>query len=508
MRTARTIADFGTLTAAEQKILDELDTGEGIRLGKGSLPAENAGDDRQVRARFLRYLALGGCENHPTHEKGLRIQGALIKGALDLESCDLGCDLIFVLCRFLQTPVFIGACLNNLSLKGSHLHHGLSADGLQAKGNVLLNRIRAEGEVRFSGATLGRDLECDGAKFNCARDANGKVTGYALIADRLQAKGNVSLDGITAEGEVRFTAATLGGDLDCDGAKFNGARDANGKVTGYALSLQNTNINGALLWRDGTSINGVLDLTGANVGVLLDDAACWPDKGHLLLDGFRYGRIINAPVDAKSRLEWLKLQEQKEGEFTPQPYEQLAKVLREMGHLEDARAVLIAKERSQREARRARLHWIRRPLICIKDGLLNITVRYGHRPLQAFWLLLGLYAIGVCIFAYAAGEGAFKPNNPRVLMTDQWADCADIEPSQMACFLGKVPSYPQFNALIYSADTVLPVVDLEMQKSWIPDESQGIIGRSARVYLWFQIFMGWLLSLLALAGFAGLVKSD
>ncbi len=74
----RTLADFEPLTKAEQQVLDELDTGKQIDLGDGELPPEDAGPERQLRARFLRWLALGGDDDHRLHEKGLRVAGALI----------------------------------------------------------------------------------------------------------------------------------------------------------------------------------------------------------------------------------------------------------------------------------------------------------------------------------------------------------------------------------------------------------------------------------------------
>ena len=74
----RKLEDFGSLTKAEQQVLDELDTGEVIRIGDGEVPPEDAGPERQLRARFVRWLALGGDDDHRLHEKGLRVRGALI----------------------------------------------------------------------------------------------------------------------------------------------------------------------------------------------------------------------------------------------------------------------------------------------------------------------------------------------------------------------------------------------------------------------------------------------
>ncbi|MGR3716999.1 MAG: hypothetical protein ACU0B1_09665 [Thermohalobaculum sp.] len=98
----RKLEDFGKLTKAEQQVLDELDTGEGTRLGDGKVPPEDAGAERQLRARFLRWLALGGDDEHRLHEKGLRVAGALITSdgpagaetpGLDLDGCKITRDL-------------------------------------------------------------------------------------------------------------------------------------------------------------------------------------------------------------------------------------------------------------------------------------------------------------------------------------------------------------------------------------------------------------------------------
>jgi len=59
--------------------------------------------------------------------------------------------------------------------------------------------------------------------------------------------------------------------------------------------------------------------------------------------------------------------------------------------------------------------------------------------------------------------------------------------------------------MIYSADTLLPIVDLELQNVWIPDEAKA---PWVRRYLWLQILAGWALSLLAVAGFSGLIKKS
>ena len=144
-----------------------------------------------------------------------------------------------------------------------------------------------------------------------------------------------------------------------------------------------------------------------------------------------------------------------------------------------------------------------------------MTVRYGRQPLLAFGWLLALWIIGIGVFGKAQQYDAIKPNDVRILRSAEWADCAPTRPrnkqeSHLDCFLRQpeAASYPRFNPAIYSADTLLPIVALEMQSFWIPDDRKGALGEAARYFLWFQIAMGWGLSLLAVAGFSGLIKSE
>jgi hypothetical protein len=80
-----------------------------------------------------------------------------------------------------------------------------------------------------------------------------------------------------------------------------------------------------------------------------------------------------------------------------------------------------------------------------------------------------------------------------------------------ACFLGSADGryYPVFQPLVYSAETLLPVVNFEQRAFWTPDPVPAY-GRGwwARGYLWAHTLAGWALGLLAIAGFSGLVKSD
>jgi hypothetical protein len=508
-----TLEALRPLTPAEERIVADLAVGEFDRLGDGQRPAA-AEPAREVRAAFLRFLALGGDDRHRPHEKGVRVSGAWVSGVLDLEGCRIERDVGLKDCRFDAVPVLRYAVIDNLFLDGSALP-GLQAERLEARGGVSLRGAVVTGEVRLTGSRIEGNLSLDGATI-------GEPARSALIADAIEVR-SVELRGATLMGETRMTGARIDGDLDLTGARLS-------FPDGEALHLNRTVVRGGLFLRGGARIDGALDLTGASIDTLHDDEASWPAPGNLLLNRCLYNALIGGPVDWRRRLGWLARQSpERWGEdFWPQPYEQLAHVFREMGHDEDARAVLIEKERLQRQARRSRAAspvW--RGLLAVKDWGLGVTLGYGRQPLRAFAWIAFFWLLGVGVFALAQQQAAIKPNSPFVLRSPEWTMCAvargEERPlaggvmtpgraragqSQLDCFLGQhdASSYPAFNPWMYSLDTLFPVIEIGQKEYWRPDPAQRW-GGFAMAYFYFQAVVGWTLGLLAIAGFSGLVKS-
>ena len=497
------IEDFGKLTKAETGLIAHLRAGKpGVYSVSGSVPPPNAPKDLHIRASLIRALALKQVEGCPLPERGLRIEGAYLYGdgpeaggtsGLDLEGTILDRDLALLRCRFPDPILLRRTRLTNLFLNGSELAEGLLADSLEAKGGVFLRNLEAAGEIRLLGAKLGGNLSCEGAKLN----AKGK-----------------------------------------------------------ALNASGATIAGSWFWRSGTQSKGAIDLTAAQIGTICDDPTCWPAE--VLLHRCRYGAFTGKGVSGRERIDWLsRMKPRKYGhDFWPHPYEECARALREAGHGTDAREVLIEKERLQRKARRRALRkelqsaralrdrsarsegfapnadrvvsaWFRLNIARIWDWTLGKSVDYGRRPGKAALWLACLWLLGAFMFARAAGFGEIKPNLPQIQRAPEWIACsaeqgttvanttpaiagkARPEETQLDCFLRQpeAAAYPRFDPLIYSADTLLPIVSLEMQSYWIPDDRKPI-GKTARLYLWLHIFAGWGLTLLAVAGFSGLIKTD
>ncbi len=434
--------------------------------------------------------------------------------------------------------------------------HALDLQNLEAGGNVSLcsdglegATFVARGGVNLSGAAVGGQLTLTGGHFhpgtettalNCQNcDVKGDVFMISLPAPDgwAPAEGRVRNEFIS-RGSISFQDATLR-DVRTTGAVFL-PRPLPGGGRSGGLDFEGARVSGSLRLDETKTFGIGLDLRGARIGRLFDGPKGWPPPGTLFLDQATYTTFAGAigTRTLAARRDWLNLQPASEidGEFKPQPWEQCAKVLREMGHVDDARELMIEKERLQRRARRRR-HWsdgrdFAWARATVGDALLGWTTRYGRQPLRAVNWLVAFFLVGAGVFWATYEARAFKPNNPFILRAPEWVLCdpglraegaalastaraprllARDGETQLDCFdrQAEAKGYPAFNALVYSADTLLPIVQLEMQQFWIPDAAAASPwGRAARLFLWFQIVAGWALSLLAVAGFSGLIKQD
>jgi hypothetical protein len=365
-------------------------------------------------------------------------------------------------------------------------HEALSADRVRVTGSVFLRAgFTSEGEVRLLGAEVGGNLECDGGTL--------KNPGHeALSADGVRVAENVFLrTGFTAQGDVRLLGAKVGGNLFC------------GEGTFTSLNAHTAAITGTLYWMGVKNSEGAsLDLTNASAGALADDESSWPKLGNLSLDGFTYTRILYGPDDAGTRLEWLE----RSNRFTPQPYRQLAKVLRETGDDRGARLVLFEMERLRRREKdrnwRARL-W---------SLVLKKTIGYGQMPGLALWWLVVLMAVGFLFSYFGYFNGAIRPTDKDAYYTFESR--------------GHPPDYyPRFHALVYSLEHSFPLVNLGQKDRWAPNpQGSGhpvtgfpnflsparhlrVSAGFLRVWLFVQVILGWALATLFVAGLTGVVKS-
>ncbi len=540
------LSDFPRLTKAEQKLIKHCRIGKLCELGD-RVPANRTAANA-IRPELIRFLALGGDDDAPVHPKGVQLQGAWIGGDLDLESCHCPRPLWLHECRIRGDLIALYAELPLLSLAGSQIGDILG-DGLRVRDGVFLrNSFKAEGPVRMLRAKIGGYLDCVNGSFT-AKD------GIALDCEGAVITGDVYLrDGFKAAGPVRMLGAQIGGDLSCDNGSFTAndgnALDCDGAVItgsmflrngfkaegpvrllgarigsnlecdngsfiakdGIALDCDGAVITGGVFFRNVTEVAGAVDLSACTAGELDDDAAGWGMVSRHGLNGFRYGRITGGPTDATTRIDWLKTKQLagREHVFWPQPWEQLIKVLREMGHEEDAKLVAMAKQDEMRA--RGKIRPLARPF----HALFGWFAGYGYRPLRTVGAMLGVWVVCSLFYYGASVTGTMAPSDaitveqhaggcgkPIGALHSTWTTCPELP-----------KEYTTFSPWFYSLDVILPLVDLQQEKSWAPlvmeDDAKTWIWRGVivRFVMWFEILFGWGASLLLAAVLGNLPKRD
>jgi len=394
----------------------------------------------------------------------------------------------------------------NLECGGGNFKKGpgmaLNADRIDVRGNVLLQKgFVADGEVHLLGAQIGNNLTCDGGAFK-------NSGGTALNADSVNVGGFVFMrNGFSAEGEVNLLSAQVGDNFECDGGTF---RNPGGK----ALNADRISVQGDVLLRNGFRAEGgvslasavtkgtvawtdvanaeraSLNLNYATAGAICDDKASWPGTGKLSIDGFVYQHVLSGLTDPRSRLAWLALQ----SPFTPQPYRQLAQVMRNAGVDRAARRVLFTMEdRLWKEEGNFPVGWVRWPL--------GLVVGFGYYPLRALVGLLILVLLGWGVFAGANAAGALAPKDQKAY--------------DYFVANGHAPAYYEpLSPLAFSIENSLPLVKLGQIDYWQPNPQaleRGSFFASTRLLFGFQrlqVLLGWILATLFVAGVTGIVQKN
>jgi hypothetical protein len=248
-------------TRGEATVLEQAGSGELIDLGE--LPE----DERVLNAEFVRDLILETEDGDP---RGLRIAGASILGRLDLEFCRIERPLWLRETEFEQRPCFDRCSIPHLSLSGCRLA-GLDANELRVDFDLDLSDVQSLGPLVISRARIAGQLICDRASIV-------NVGGAALLATYVQIGSSAYLgEGFRAMGSIVLLGATLGGNLECDGAILTS--------TGLAFVADGATIRGDVLMREGFAAAGCVRLQGARVegDVAFDGATLTNGVGWALL---------------------------------------------------------------------------------------------------------------------------------------------------------------------------------------------------------------------------------
>ena len=516
--------EFENLTPAEEKLLAECGKPGRIMIGEGEVP-ETDGPAVNIRAGLIRHLLTAS--DSPLDGKGIRLRGAHITGPLDLQGIDCSRDITLTACRISDPITVINAAMRGLHISGCAMG-SLHADNARFSGSLYIRRdSRVKGELSLAGTRIAGDLQICG----CVIESEGQD---AIFAASLRVEGSVFLgnypysDGVTtleATGGLFFSSAHVGHDFFITNTAISpqadpvadavfGATEEHGRD--IALSLSRAKVGGILYFQDNQISSGVVNLAGADVARLKDEPEGPGATYALRLDGFRYSDFSrHTDISLKARLSWLE-RRPADMEFVAQPYEQLAQVLAHLGHRNDAKSVLMAKEHllrvENRRLMRERGQWGRYIPSALLGWVFGRTVGYGYRPGRALGLALVLIvALGV-FFQKTWDAGDMTPNAAPVLISADWIAATVEHPDGPAAFWSQPGQAGQdwetFNAYAYSADLFIPIINLGQESAWAPSTSRSDWGRVGWWLRWFAKAVGWMITALVAAGITGMIRQE
>ncbi|MFF5443650.1 oxidoreductase [Streptomyces sp. NPDC012888] len=516
------------LTASERRMWQAFRTGAvcdlNSRAARQDDPFGNRGwgPERSVRAEVVSTLLLHGPPPVPGRVASLKLRGVRITGRLDLCGGTVEPYVELQSCRFDREIQLAEARVGTLRMVSCAIPR-LDAARLHTEGDLHLPRCRVARGIRLTDAQIGTDLLVSQAVVQ----ADGR--GRAVAADGMSVAQDFQAELLEAYGEVSLRGAKIGVSMSLRGAKLvnpAGRRALNAPqltvertlyLTAIALDrgvdggstppygtgqtpvaggrAQHFECRGGLRLDDGRFGDAVdfhgarfvlaedqevslrriqtpefrfvgerpeqgrVVVSGARVDKLVDQSTSWPGPGRLSMEGFVYGNLApRGHFPLARRMEWVRAATP---EYSPEPYERLAAVLRASGEDADAREVLLAKQRR----RRATLPPAARAWGYLQDW----TVAYGYRPGRAALWMLVLWAAGAVLFSRY--------------------DPPPVKPGES----------PQWNAVLYALDLLLPVVDLGQQGHW---RVEGGWQWGAAVL----VMLGWILATTVAAGASRLLR--
>ncbi len=493
-------------------------------LSGAAAKAAGIADDR-VSGRFFADIIDTPDLRRNIGRTGIRVNGADIVGPLDLSNAKLDFVLAFENGTFENAVTLDWVTTSHeLIFNGMKFRAPLSVQFVKSTQSLYLGRggthdlstpTQLEGpRASLVSIDLSRS-QFDGSVYIRKASVKGDLigekvqVGRSFVADHSDAQC-LQLDGSSVKGQLDIINSTIR--TGCIDHRFKdnpstnlydsafGAVQLNGSTFRGRFYAENIDVKEAFVawWTHLT----FLDLTGSRIGAGLDfgnntashlrdrsythwlkpsaltlrgaraasilgasDQTLWPRK--IKFDGFTYDYIQREPYDSSHPsampVAWYIDLMKKQPNYSPQPYEQLAKVLRESGAAAEANELLYAghnRELKQLkdEGRYFAYAW---------HFLFLVFIGYGYKIWYTLFWVFGFVVLGACIFRYSPeADEAHMPNG-----------------------------------LAFSFDRLLPLVTLRKKKH----EDIDFAGWH-RYYFYFHQIMGYVLASFLIAGLAGLTK--
>ncbi len=426
----------------------------------------------------------------------LNLQGAAFNSTLNMDSVYVGQHLRMHEAEFADVILNSSEIVGIINMNDSRFSRKLQMDKLQV-GSSLFMRGAEFDEVWLAGATIGGQLSMTVSSFagktnmeelQVSRSLwmfqaqfrevtlDGARIGSDLVMNESKFTGKLSMSSIVVERRLLMARAEFVLPIPLRSTKVESNLTLSGAKL-QELDLTQTHIGGELRFgpRVPSSGESRLILHNSYVDTLEDPLDAWPKS--LELYGFTYSRL-GPSLDVREA-EWFLSWLAKDESYSPQPYQQLASVLRAAGHAEKADDILYAgKERERTELKKAGAwaSWL-------WSTLKLVLIGHGYRIYYALFWVVGLVVLGACVFS----------------------DTRESARERM------------LDGLAFSFDMLLPIIRLrekhyridfaDYERDWRhPRFFFKGTWRPARYYFYMHQLMGYVLASFLIAGLSGLTK--
>ncbi|WP_152020841.1 hypothetical protein [Aliarcobacter butzleri] len=557
---------FSNMKPAEKRLLEACKKGEVLNLAD-ERPRKKT-DNNEIRGEFLRALILSNNQEIIDEKwekyilkidpKGIQFSGAYISGTFDFSFCSTDLPLGFMSSIFQKQIILLNSRIKIINL-GSCNIPSIDAQRVICDSDLLFRKIEVD-YINFANSKIGGSFISENSSYTNFINCNGAIiNGAVFLTDNLSSEGMIDFNSSNI-GSLDCTNAKKIKYLNCNGAVINGSvfiKDIK-QIDIIDLSLTQISANiecinsinknflcessfiknniafdnfstnslnfglskiDGMLKINNLTINGHCILNSSKINQLWFQKIFWKDSLISIgLDGLLYEYLDVENLNSKILLSLLNKMP-KEETFKPQPYKQLAKVLRNMGHNEDANNIMIEYNdiiTSKRENN----------FIKILKQIYGKTAGYGYKPMRVLGTMFIVWLFCSLFYWNASKVGVFAPTNPLVFQKkDSYVCNVNSNGTPLLDFFNysKYNSsnnwilnenlegeYTTFNPFLYSLDVILPIVDLQVEKDWgqYVSSNNGTLNDITRWLMWFEILFGWTYSLILVAILSGLAKNE
>jgi hypothetical protein len=522
----------------------------------GNVLLKNQEKSDQKHSKFLsenlyQFLAKGG----------VRFKGAKIGGSLDMSGARLTLDQNNAK-NWNENPRKINVerwryALNieRTTIKGDAIFLPTDTENYSCYGVMGLAQTEIGGNLLLSGACLsfpyGPALELDGAKIggNLLLTPSGCSRFHAcggIQAEGLQAGGSIWANGVSLTAHPNNDAPDNADEsfaFRCENSRIGGniyirqALEKYDPIFEYLspdIQKECPRIVGAVSFRhavikgrwavDNCIFDGKLDLRDAHIAVLAAQTkGGWPKAGKLKLSGLKYDAIQIEDASeygdksiAQRGVAWLGKQYKDEkkpskNEFDPQPYHQLAAVLRTQGYSEEAEAITATMLGDRLSAKIDKFG--RRCL----NRFLEVSSNFGYSGFRSVFVMFLWFFVGSLFYFWQAGLGSFGPMDhvrlghhqeiPNVEITLYHTQDIQIPILPKLLPKGNVRGCPGHVAPIYALDVMIPVIDLGQRRACSFDPN-GPFSSLWKIFHAFYAVFGAILTAITIVTLTGLMRRE